>query len=125
MYDAFNAYINADEYLSAHRGTIAKRNDGNEPWRDDLDFRLGLRPEFMGQKLEITLDIINVLNLMNNEWGWVQQVNNQTDALLDLKATDPVSGKPVFSFNEKKTTAWQNDNFASRWQMQLGFRYSF
>ncbi|MCK7520147.1 MAG: hypothetical protein MZV64_21855 [Ignavibacteriales bacterium] len=75
---------------------------------------------------QIALDILNVLNLVNNEWGWFQTTSQDTYNIVTLNGTDPATGKPVYRFSKPSTnTAWTPTDLLSRWQMQLGLRYTF
>ena len=48
------------------------RNASREPWYHGLDARLAQDipiPGLKDHRLQITLDIVNFLNLINKEWG--------------------------------------------------------
>jgi hypothetical protein len=138
-YDALDSYISRDEYLSTVRGRIAERYGAREPWWGRFDLRIAQEipnPLVMSNKLEITLDILNVLNFFNGEWNRIQSVPNNRDLLVrfeGLAATTNTlgpngaalpAGTPLFSFKDKKDP-FQYDDLASRWQMQVGIRYTF
>lgn len=131
-YDALDRYIGRDDYLKDHRGEIAERNSNVEPWFTEVDLRIAQNiPIFASHSFELTLDLLNVLNLLNpDQWGWVKTVN-YTDNLITYVGDGKVNaGTPqektvqVFSFKDKPNP-YQKDNILSRWQMQLGIRYSF
>lgn len=130
-YDALERYINRDEYLKNHRGQIAERNSNVEPWVNQMDLKLTQEiPLFQGHKFEVTFDVLNVLNLINSDWGWVRTVNF-SDNLLKLEGSAKVNAGTadektvnVFSFKDK-SDPYQKDNLLSRYQMQFGVRYSF
>ncbi len=89
--------------------------------------------------LQLSLDVFNVLNLINNEWGhisFVTNVNNYTVNLLTFAkdANGVAPGKPsagyqpTFTFN--KPTGLDGryytvDPINSRWQGQFGVKYNF
>ncbi|MCU7495209.1 MAG: TonB-dependent receptor [Ignavibacteria bacterium] len=124
MAQALENYINRDKYLKEHRGEIMERNGANVPWSHQVDFRFVQSiPVVSGHEFEISLDILNVTNLISSKWGWVKSVPNQNDSVISYLGKDN-GGKPVFSFKDKPDP-FQNDNLNSRWQMQLGARYSF
>ena len=89
------------------------------------DFRVG-----KGNKqnaLQITFDIINLGNLLNQNWGRQYFVNNNAVELLKVESTN-VNAQPTFSFPASFATTNRSYDFAnllSRWQGQLGVRYSF
>ncbi len=129
-----DAYINQDAYLSSHRGLYAERNGLAGLWRGQLDFRL-LQDFYIktGSKrntLQLSLDIFNLGNLLNSNWG-VLKVPNRT-ALLTFQGYD-VNKVPQFTYpyldaanKVPLTSSFRDDlGLTSRWQMQLGLRYIF
>ncbi|MEO8231323.1 MAG: TonB-dependent receptor, partial [Ignavibacteriota bacterium] len=121
------AFIDNDEYLSSHKGQISERNAARNPYNDDLDLRISQAFGIPNLgRFELSLDIINVFNLVNSEWGWFQTTPQDTYTIVTLNGTDPASGKPIYRFSKPATnTAWSPSDYLSRWQMQLGLRYSF
>jgi len=141
-----DAFINQDSYLSAHRGQYAERNGAEFPWQHRIDFRL-LQDVFsdLGKdrhSLQFSLDIFNIGNLLNKNWGAYQFPNNYSsqNAIGQPLAFQGYNaqGQPVFQFqyvtNPTTTTPAQvlTNTFrtdvttvASRWQLQLGLRYLF
>ncbi len=137
------ALINSDKYLSTRKGQYAERNGLRTPWVHQLDMKL--MHEFkLSQKntrhaIQVSLDIFNVLNLLNNNWGhinFVTNINNQTVNFLKFAADAngkavgaPASGyQPTFNF--VKPTGidghyYTLDPINSRWQGQFGIKYSF
>jgi hypothetical protein len=146
-----DAFISGDKYLSTHRGQYAERNALHTPWNHELDLKLmhefKLSKSNKSQTLQVSLDIFNVLNLLNNDWGhitFVTNVNNYTVNLLTY-AVDPSNanagnlagipiGKPssgyLPAFNFNKPTGLNGhyytvDPINSRWQGQFGVKYNF
>ncbi len=125
IWDQLNTYINDDAYLKDHRGQIMQRNGASTPWSKYLDMRLTQdSPTMEGQNLQITLDILNVLNLINHDWGYSKYVPNQSDLLMRFEGLDAATQKPTYSFKHAPDP-YQTSQLSSRWQMQLGIRYSF
>jgi hypothetical protein len=77
-----------------------------------------------GQKFQVSLDILNFGNLINDGWGVRKAANPAalTPLLLDSWNAD---GEPVFSFTGPESTFTDDLGEFSRWRMQLGFRYIF
>lgn len=125
-YAKLAAYINGDPYLSKYKGQIVPRNGGRSPWDGQLNLRLAEDiPTVAGQNIEFTLDILNVLNLLNHNWGWVETVPYGTYTLLNYEGMNG-SNQPTFALALPKTGhPWSPDQFYSRWQLQLGARYNF
>ncbi len=120
-----NAFINADDYLKSHRGQIAERNKSIEPWIHNVDLKIVQKLHAYGVHcFEISLDILNVLNLMNSDWGFVKTVKDQNNTSFKYLGIDSGTGKAKISFSEV-STPFSSDNILSRWQMQLGVQYSF
>ena len=138
-----NNFINGDKYLKTRRGQYAERNALRTPWNHELDLKLmhefKLSKSNKSKSLQLSLDVFNVLNLLNNDWGhitFVTNTNNYTVNLLNFKTdanniapSKPSSGYlPTFTFN--KPTGLNNqyytvDPINSRWQGQLGVKYNF
>jgi hypothetical protein len=68
---------------------------------------------------------MNVLNLINKDWGKLQYVNNQNDVPFTYKGIDTASNKIKMQYSDRSNYRYLLSNLASRWQMQLGLRYSF
>jgi hypothetical protein len=125
IWQQMNAYIDGDSYLKDHRGQVMQRNGARTPWSKYLDLRLTQEiPTIQGQNLQITLDILNVLNLINHDWGYSKYVPNQSDLLMRFEGLDAATQRPTYSFKHA-TDPYQTSQLTSRWQMQLGIRYSF
>ncbi|NQW29267.1 MAG: TonB-dependent receptor [Ignavibacteria bacterium] len=128
------ALIDANPVLKQYQGQILPRNAVRVPWVNTLDGRLTQRlPGLSNHKIDITLDIQNILNLFNSNWGLQRYVNFQSANLLGLGV---VNGKPFddqgrlrMTYSEPVTNGqpgvYVTDNFYSRWRMQLGVRYTF
>ncbi|MCX6145515.1 MAG: hypothetical protein NTZ35_20095, partial [Ignavibacteriales bacterium] len=127
-YTNLNTYINNSDYLSSHRGQVAERNGGRMPWSHYLDLGLTQEiPTLPGHRFEIRVDVLNILNLLNHDWGYNPYLANYQDDLLTFHSLDPVTGQPRFRWTKPSATAnpWVNDNLSSRWGAQIGLRYSF
>ena len=143
QYADLNAYINQDKYLNSRRGEYAERNGGEFPWLHQVDMKL-LQDLFvdMGKNrntLQLSVDIFNVGNLLNSNWGTVKATNRTN--LLSFSGYN-VQGQPVFTYPYLTNQSAANgvttpgvplsstfrDNvtaIGSRWQAQVGVRYIF
>lgn len=138
-----NNFISGDKYLKTRRGMYAERNGMRTPWNHDLDLKLmhefKLGKANTNHSLQVSLDIFNVLNLLNNNWGhvnFVTNLNNYTVNFLQFvndangkKPGSPASGYTP-SFNFVKPTGvgghyYTLDPLNSRWQAQFGIKYNF
>ena len=73
--------------------------------------------------------MLNVLNFLDNDWGWVKTTGtNQTVNLLTFHSIETAAGadrgKPRYQWGGT-FQQFLPDNITSRWQAQLGVRYSF
>mgnify|MGYP003407943602 CR=1 FL=1 len=72
--EAFDAYIESNGYLDSNRGSVAKRNAVTSPWVHQFDVRISQEiPLFRETRGEVFLDILNISNLINDEWGHIDQ----------------------------------------------------
>lgn len=134
VWDQLMAFIDANPVLKEYQGSVLPRNQLREPWRYKLDVRITQDvPGIGSDKLMITWDIQNVLNLLNSEWGQVRYVNLQSYNLFGLNTSGgspfDAQGRLRMTYAEPVTNGrngvYMVDNFYSRWRMQLGVRYSF
>jgi len=74
------------------------------------------------RKVEFTLDILNVGNMLNSNWG-VRQFPTTTQPV-GVSIQD--DGTPLYAFDPSLTSTFTNDfSLLSRWQMQAGLRFRF
>ncbi len=129
QWNALNAFIEQDPYLKSHRGQIAERFGGINPWFSNIDLRLLQDFSFFigkqKQTIQLSLDILNVANLLNSNWGVRQVANSAATSPLQFVKFN-TQGAPVFKFNTALKNTFQDDpGVFSRWQMQFGIRYIF
>jgi outer membrane receptor for ferrienterochelin and colicin len=130
-------FIAANDVLRRYQGKVLPRNSMREPWINQLDIRITQQlPSVGATRLELTLDIQNVLNLLSSSWGLQQYVNFQSYRLITL-VNDPVTGTPFDSQGRLRISyssptnsngrpgIYDTDSFFSRWRMQLGLRVTF
>lgn len=157
QYADFNTLIENDKYLKTRRGKYAERNALHTPWNHELDLKLmhefRLSKSNKQHSIQVSFDMFNVLNFLNNDWGhitFVTNVNNYTVNMLTFVADPSIrksslvsssnplgiipTGKPssgyVQTYNFNKPTGvngqyYTVDPINSRWQGQLGIKYSF
>ena len=122
---AFKAYIAQDDYLTSRRGKYAEKYASLSPWYNHWDLRVLQDIKVStGNKFQISLDILNVGNLINSSWG-VRQYATYT-GLAQPIAVSVTNNVPSYTFDlSQKNTYFDDFNLASRWQMQVGLRYIF
>jgi len=116
-------FIKQDAYLKGRRGQYAERYAALAPWRAKMDVKFIQNLKLKNNNsLEFSIDVLNFGNLLNSDWGLVQQ----PDAVQPIGVTVDAGGTPTYSFNSGlKETFVYNSSLISRWQMQFGLRYSF
>jgi hypothetical protein len=89
---AWEAYIQADSYLRGRRGQYAERNGVLLPmvWRADFSVAQDLFKNLGGGRhsLQFRVDILNVGNLVNSDWGVGQRLVGST-------TSPPISAQPL------------------------------
>ncbi|PPK84366.1 carboxypeptidase family protein [Neolewinella xylanilytica] len=121
---AFGAYIEQDAYLNERRGQYAERYAILSPWYSNWDVRIAQDFKFTNSnRIQLTLDVLNIGNLFNSNWGVRQfPTTTQPIGITGVNA----DGSPIYSFDPGLQSTFTNDfSLLSRWQMQLGLRFSF
>lgn len=71
--EALENFIQTNAYLKKHRGSFAHRNGSRLPFTHSLDIKLrqDIKMKLLANEytLQISLDILNVFNLLNDQWG--------------------------------------------------------
>ncbi|WP_212003628.1 TonB-dependent receptor [Chitinophaga sp. HK235] len=132
--EAFNRFVDGNAYLRSRRGAFTERNMGRTPWNNQADFHFAQEYHFSGKPgssyLTFTLDIMNITNLLNKEWGRSYFSPNTFNSTASVGLTPFYPGRqskenyPVYMFADPGKP-YAVDFFNSRYQMQLGMRYSF
>ncbi len=116
----FFNYINNTECLTA--GTISQRHSCTSSWINRFDLHVMQEITISGEhKLELTFDVENLGNLLNNDWGRAESYTQPFNApVVSVTIED---GKYVYSnFTEPTPTVAK---IPSVWKAQLGIRYRF
>lgn len=126
--EAFERFIEQDEYLSAHRGEIAERFGAINPWFFNMDLRvlqtIGFNVAGKPQRVQVSLDVLNVPNLISSDWGVRKVATPAATTPLAFAGFTP-QGAPQFTFSGATETFTDDYSLLSRWQLQLGIRYLF
>ncbi|HNX01271.1 MAG TPA: TonB-dependent receptor [Candidatus Cloacimonadota bacterium] len=142
QWTALDAYIQGDKYLSAHRGEYAERNGARLPFQHQFDFRIlqefKVKTGNVTNKFQVSLDILNVGNLINKTWGRQYLASNLACTLIDYKGlydadSDPAvydysSNTPTFTYTGSSLVGnlpYSASDLYSRWRAQVGIRYIF
>lgn len=125
QWQQLNAFIEQDDYLSEHRGEIAERNGGINPWFTNLDLRVLQDVIVRDHTVQVSLDLLNVANFVNSDWGVRKVVNTAARTPLVLAGFND-AGEPLYQFPSGITETFVDDpSETSRWRAQIGLRYLF
>ncbi len=153
--DAFWNFVENTPYLNKNKGKYAQRFGGLEPWINRFDVKI-LQDVFSNfgtdrrYTLQMSLDIINVGNMLNSAWGVYKShglgnydrirplsqaskyvlnpKNNKYEMKNGLQAdgtsTYVLNASSIQDFNDK--AKWGNNlSVGSTWGMLLGFKFIF
>jgi hypothetical protein len=147
----FQAFIQDNKYLRENQGKNAERNADRLPFENHFDFRIAQDFLFKKQKLQVFFDVVNIGALFNANWGRAYG-GSGADGFFPVSQTlfTPVvtqtgvtlrkdgvpftanASNPAFQFNINNFTRigntvrpYQVADFTSRWNSQIGLRYSF
>ena len=139
MEKAFWDWMAANPELNQFRGTYAPENAFRAGWVNTFDLRLSqeLPGFFKGHKSKVWVDIQNVGNLLNKDWGHILDWGfNGNQAVATLAGIDKATGKYVYGYRSGTafgqpgnlavpTDSDSNTNGISQWSVQVGLRYDF
>ena len=123
----FWAIVDANPALSAARGGVVGRNNSFAPWVNSFDLRIsqelpGWRP---GHKGTVTLDILNVGNLLNKKWGRIDEIGFPSNrSFVNYNGID-AQGRYVYSLGSLEDFVRRQNAGESQWALQVTLRYSF
>jgi len=137
---AFNRFIDAQPCLAEQRGHIMKRDSCRSPAQDRLDISIRQSiPQYRGHQLALQLDIFNLLNFLNKDWGQIREPTlspifpDQRALVQNGRNAGPLSQSiPTYTFDPKlyDATTGAPKPFDGRdtnriYQIQLTLKYSF
>ena len=115
---AFKSFLASDSYTKNHRGEYSTRGAKVAPWQGRFNLKVAqdISVNVAGRKstLQLGVDILNVANLINSDWGLTKQV--KTENILNYSNGKYTFTEPVV--NDYKST------FCT-WQMLFSAKLSF
>ena len=131
--DAFFAFIDNDKYLKKHKGEYMKKYGATLPWNHTVDLRI--LQDFIYKSgstkhtLQFSIDVINLLNLLNSQWGYRYSYTYGTFQDMGILGTQSPfnQASPKFTFDPTSPAKAYQPNYSttSTWGIQLGLRYIF
>lgn len=130
----FFDYIDSTSCLASKKGQIVDRHSCESSWIHVFNIRFKQEVEIEGDHtLEVTFDIENVGNLLNDDWGRVEGYVQPFNApVVDAGFAPVMEGGEVVGYDHSQ---YIYDKFtepkpivkkqASVWKVQLGVRYRF
>ena len=130
----FMDYVHNDDYLKNRQGEYTESSSVYSPWVHRLDF--GYKHDFKvnvaktTHRLQLSLDVKNVLNLFNSSWGVSKYMNPELNAgrILKYETTD-AQGYPVFStpsaVSGSSKTWIPYHSIGQCWYASVGIKYMF
>lgn len=131
--DAFFAFVNSTD-LKNYAGGHAPRNSETSPSVQTLDIKITQAlPIFRRLKAEAYLNIINLGNMLNSNWGRLYEVPfSYKRAVAGATAFDPKAnggnGQWTYTFTQSTLNTVPvtvNEYPVSRWQLQVGVAIQF
>jgi hypothetical protein len=119
--EEFSKFVESDPYLKSRRGNFTERNGGRTPWSTVADMKVTRE---IGKRVTLSLDVMNLTNLLNKDWGKTYFVSNSFNSTASIGLTRTNSGlaDPRFTFKRPTQTPYTVDRMASSWQVQVGLR---
>ena len=129
-YNDLLGYLNGDSCLATFIGQIIPRNACRAPWQNTLDGRFAIQLPYKRYKTEVTLDALNLINLIDSKRGLFQYEPFGQDTRIGTVPTSVTAAAPLVGYNIASLTSatfrrFLRDDLRSRWQIQLGARVRF
>jgi hypothetical protein len=133
-------FRNAVELFGLPQGRIVEKGEGSddnpEIYQVDLQIAQDLPGALRGHKTQLIFDIQNVLNLLNDEWGIIEEYGNPETRLISAACAtstgaaaatgSPACDRYLYSnFNPTSTTKTTDTAGRSLWAIQVRLRYQF
>ena len=121
------------EIVKSRRGNYAERNGDRLKWSHVIDLKFAqefiLNIKNKKHTFELTADIFNFTNLLNKDWGKRYFATFDQVQLLNQVGFLADGTTPTFRYNpavEQSLNQIDDQGLnSSRWQMQIGVRYTF
>lgn len=123
---AFFNYISGSE-LAQYAGGITERNGDNSRWSSivDLRFQQELPGIMDGHRTKFFLDIENVGNLLNSDWGRIERTRYEYERDVVSASITPNGQYEYFNLQSPSRIDNTEVLIQSVWQVQMGVKYEF
>ena len=118
--------------LSRYAGGVVDRNSSFARWTNTFDLRVSqqLPGFFAGNKFNLILDVINVGNMLNRQWGRIDEVGFQGQgglarSFVNYQGLD-AQGRYIYGVNgEVEDFVTRQQRGESQWAAQMTLKYTF
>ena len=116
--------------LAKHRGAIVPRNSENSPWVNTFDLKLTqVLPIYRSVTTELYVNLINVGNLLNDQWGRVEEMPFSYRRAVAGTTFDATANQYVYTFTPTTLNplpiSADGSSSTSRWHLSAGVRVRF
>jgi hypothetical protein len=130
--DLFWKIVDSNKALRNAKGGVVARNSAFSPFVNSFDVRVSQEiPGLFGKnKGTLTLDILNIGNLINNSWGRIEEIGFQSSGgqrrtFVNYVGLDP-NGKYIYQVNPVVDDyTLRQVKGESQWAMQITAKYEF
>jgi hypothetical protein len=127
-YEDFVNFMEAGKCDDVAAGQIVPRNTCRSPWVNTLDFRAAVNVPFGRFKPEFTVDVLNLLNLIDHTAGQVLYAPFNDLLAVTASPLPGPTGQYTYRLGavaQPGGTRYTRDDLRSRWQAQIGLRLRF
>jgi outer membrane receptor for ferrienterochelin and colicin len=124
----YAGYLTENSCVGDYVGQIVPRNTCRQPWFHKVDLRLRRVIETVGnQRAELEIDLFNVLNGLNSDWGRYHTVSGFDRNIYLVEGYDRTNNRILYSVPENISfgTPSQFSGLLMQFQAQVGVRYRF
>jgi hypothetical protein len=131
----FMDFVHNDSYLKNRQGKYAEAYSVYSPWVHRIDF--SYKHDFVvnagkdTHKMQLSLDIKNLMNLFNNSWGVAKYLNPQIGTEARILKYEGVDADGVATFSTPSAIHGETQTFTpsyslgQTWYASIGIKYIF
>ena len=131
----FMDYVHADDYLKNQQGKYAEAYSVYSPWLHRIDFSykhdFTVKTGENKHKLQLSLDVKNVMNLFNSSWGVAKYLNPEIGSEARILKYEGVDAEGVATFSTPSSINGNTKTFTPSyslgqcWYASIGIKYLF
>ncbi len=126
LYQSLDVFFQLEDCYKKYIGKIMPRNVCRSPWSNTMDVRVAVKLPVQRFSAEVTLDILNFINLIDSKGGIFQYANfNDIAVFTPVLTNGVITGINLANLTSPNFTRFTRSDLRSRWQVQLGGRIRF